>query len=98
MKEMNRTAQLTKKAFWIEEWTEKVTNYLHNCAFLDELDVDINILSGKAWSAGVKPAIVETESAKAILHTVLGAISSYDVANVAMKEPGYVKRRKLVSA
>lgn len=66
--------------------------------FLDESGFDINMTRGRAWSAIGKPAIVETPSGRAVSHTVLGAISSADVVYVSMREPGNIKRRKVVGA
>lgn len=73
-------------------------NYLKNCAFLDKTRFDINMPHGRAWSSRGKPTIVETSSTKAISRTVLGAVPCFGSVNVAMREPGNVKRRKVMGA
>lgn len=91
----NSPTVIEKRAVWVEEWLMKGMLYLQNCVFLDESGFDINMTRERAWSARGEPAIVETPSGRATSHTVLGAISSVEVVNVSMKEPGNVKRKKV---
>ncbi|KAG1473609.1 hypothetical protein G6F56_000857 [Rhizopus delemar] len=94
----NSPAVIQSRAVWVKEWLEKGMVYTRNCVFLDESGFDTNMTRGRAWSAIGKPAIVETPSGRAVSHTVLGAISSAGVVNVSMREPGNIKRRKVVGA
>jgi transposase len=94
----NSPAIIEKRAVRLKEWLEKGMVYTHNCVFLDESGFDINMTRGRAWSAIGEPVIVETPSGRAVSHTVLGAISSAGVVNVSTREPGNVKRRKVVGA
>lgn len=94
----NSPSVIEKRAVWVKDWLDKGMIYLQNCVFLDESGFDINMIRERASSISGEPAIVETPSGKATSHTVLGAISSVGLVNVSMREPGSVKRRKVVGA
>lgn len=94
----NSPAVIEKRTVWVKEWLEKGMVYPQNCVFLDESGFDINMTRSRSWSKRGEPAIVETPSGRAISHTVLGAISSVGVINVSMRQPGNIKRRKVVGA
>jgi hypothetical protein len=94
----NSPAVIAKRAVWVNEWLEKGMIYTQNCVFLDESGFDINMTRGRAWSAVGEPAVVETPFGRAVSHTVLGAISFAGVVNVSMREPGNIKRRKVIGA
>lgn len=52
----------------------------------------------RAWSRRGTQAIIESTSARGVSHTVIGAVSSFGVVNVSMRETGSVKKRKVVGA
>lgn len=41
-------------------------------------------------------AVITTPLARAVSHTIIGAISAFGVLNISLREPGNVKRRKVV--
>ncbi|KAI8991925.1 hypothetical protein BDF20DRAFT_810811 [Mycotypha africana] len=67
---------------------------MQNCVFLDEAGFDINMRRSKAWSQHGRQMIIELLSAGRVPHTVMGAISSFGVVNVSLREPGNAKKRK----
>lgn len=52
----------------------------------------------RAWSRRGSPVIITTPSTKTKSRTILGVIYVVDVVNVSLREPGYVKRVKVVGA
>ncbi|KAK4515513.1 TPT domain-containing protein [Mucor velutinosus] len=52
----------------------------------------------RAWSARGTQAVIESPSARAVSHTVIGAVSAIGVVNVSLRDPGNVKERKVVGA
>ena len=94
----NSPAVIEKRAVWVKDWLEKEMIYLQNCVFLDESGFDINVTCSRGWSERGKLVIVETPPGRAISYTGLGAISSVGVVNVSMRQPGNIKRRKVVGA
>ena len=71
---------------------------MENCVFLDETGFDINMRRTRAWSKRGTEATIETPSARGVSHTVIGAVSAFGVVNLSLREPGNVKRRKVVGA
>lgn len=57
-------------------------NHTKDCVFIDESAFDINIKLSIARSARGTPAVVTTPSAKAVSHTILGAICLLGVVNM----------------
>ena len=94
----NSNATLEKRATWVKEWLDKGILFKENCVFIDEAGFDINMRRSRAWSQRGKDAVVETPSTRGVSHTVLGAISSYGVVNVSLRDPGNVKKRRVVGA
>lgn len=71
-------------------------SYTDNCIFIDESALDINMKPPTARSARGTPAIVTSPSARAISHTILGAISAQGVVNMEIRVPLTPKRIKVV--
>lgn len=97
-KARNSPKTIEARAKWVEEWLQKGLLYMQNCVFLDETGFDINMRRTRGWSTRGKPAVVESPSARGVSHTVIGAISAAGVINVSLREPGNVKKRKVVGA
>lgn len=97
-KARNSQTTLEARANWIEEWQQKGLHFMQNCVFLDEAGFDVNMRRSRGWAQRGKPAIEETTSASGVSHTVIGAISAFGVVNVSMREPGNVKKRRVVGA
>lgn len=72
--------------------------FMQNCVFLDEAGFDINMHRSKAWSRRGTQAIIESPSARGVSNTVIGAVSSFGVVNMSVREPGNVKKRRVVGA
>jgi hypothetical protein len=73
-------------------------DYTKNCTFIDESAFDINIKPLTARPTRGTPAIVTTPSAKAVSHTILGAICVLGVANMEVCVPLIPKRIKVIGA
>ncbi|KAI8636537.1 hypothetical protein BD408DRAFT_376719, partial [Parasitella parasitica] len=80
------------------KWVQKGMLFMQNYVFLDEAGFDINMRRSRAWSEGGTEAVIESPSARGVSHTIIGAISAFGVVNVSMREPGNVKKRKVVGA
>ncbi|EIE86270.1 hypothetical protein G6F46_010050 [Rhizopus delemar] len=93
-KERNSQKALEARANWIEEWQNKGLHFMKNCVFLDEAGFDVNMRRSSGWAQRGKPAT----SVRGISHTVIGAVSAFGVVNVSMREPGSVKKRRVVGA
>ncbi|EIE92067.1 hypothetical protein RO3G_16778 [Rhizopus delemar RA 99-880] len=97
-KARNNQKNLEARANWVKEWQQKGLHFMNNCVFLDEAGFDVNMRRSRGWAQRGKPAIEETTSARGVSHTVIGAISAYGVVNVSLREPGNVKKRRVVGA
>jgi hypothetical protein len=71
---------------------------MQNCAFLDESSFDINMRRLRAWLQRGIQATIESPSARAVSHTIINAISAFGVVDVSIRDPGNVKKRKIVGA
>lgn len=96
-KARNSPKTLEALAKWVEEWLQKGLHFMQNCVFL-EAGFDINMRHSRGWSRRDTPAIIESPSARCVSHTIIGAISAFGVVNVSIREPGNVKKRKVVGA
>ncbi|KAI8640551.1 hypothetical protein BD408DRAFT_419485, partial [Parasitella parasitica] len=67
-------------------------NYTKDCIFIDESAFDINIKPSTTRSTRGTLAIVTTPSAKAVSHTILGAICLLGVVNMEICVPLKPKR------
>ena len=94
----NNSKTLEARAKFVEEWVQKGMLYMQNCVFLDESGFDINMRRLRAWSQRGTQAIIESPSARAVSYTIIGAISAFGVVNVSIRDPGNVKKRKVVGA
>lgn len=63
---------------------------MQNCVFLDESGFDINMHRSRAWSYRSTQAIIELLSARAVSHTIIGAISAFGVMIVSIRDTGNV--------
>jgi hypothetical protein len=72
----NSEATLIKRKEWVEKWSQTDMDYMSNCIFVDESAFDINMRPTKARSTKGTRAVVTTPSARAVSHTILGAISA----------------------
>lgn len=97
-KARNSQKNLEARANWVNEWQQKGLHFMQNCVFLDEAGFDVNMRRTRGWAQRGKPAIEETPSARGVSHTIIGAISAYGVVNVSLREPGNVKKRRVVGA
>ncbi|KAG1049283.1 hypothetical protein G6F43_008382 [Rhizopus delemar] len=97
-KARNSQKNLEARANWVKQWQQKGLHFMKNCVFLDEAGFDVNMRRSRGWAQRGKPAIEETTSARGVSHTVIGAISAYGVVNVSLREPGNVKKRRVVGA
>lgn len=52
----------------------------------------------RAWSQRDTQAIIESPSARAVPHTIIGAVSAFGAVNVSIRDPGNVKERRIVGA
>ncbi|EIE77307.1 hypothetical protein G6F46_011653 [Rhizopus delemar] len=98
LKDRNSQKTLEARANWIEEWQNKCLHFMKNCVFFDEAGFDVNMRRSRGWAQRGKPAIEERASARGVSHTVIGAVSALGVVNVSMREPGNVKKRRVVGA
>lgn len=89
----NSKDTLIKRKEWEKKWSQTDMGYLSNCVFVDESDFDINIRPSTARSAKGTPAIITTPSARAVPHTILGAISVMDVVNIEIMLPNSKPKR-----
>lgn len=95
----NSKATLEACAQFVKEWIqEKGMLYMQNCVFLDESGFDINMCRYRAWAARGMQTVIESPSVKAVSHTVIGAVSAFGVVSVTLRDPGNVKKRKVVGA
>lgn len=94
----NSNKTLEARAKFVEEWPTKGMDFMKNCVFLDESGLDINMRCSRAWSQRETEAVIESPSARGVSHTVIGAISAFGVVNLSIRDPGNVKRRKVVGA
>jgi hypothetical protein len=62
-------------------------SHLSNCVFVDVSAFNINIRSSITSSAKGTPAIVTTPSARAVSHTILGAIPAMNAVNIEIGLP-----------
>ncbi|KAF1801506.1 hypothetical protein FB192DRAFT_1373091 [Mucor lusitanicus] len=52
----------------------------------------------RAWSKhGTQAIILELPSATAVSHTIIGVVSTFDVVNVSIQDPGNVKKERLLA-
>ncbi|KAI8890716.1 hypothetical protein K501DRAFT_154355, partial [Backusella circina FSU 941] len=95
----NSKETLDARAQFVKEWIqEKGMLYMQNYVFLDESGFDINMRRSRAWSARGTQAVIESLSARAVSHIVIGAVSAFGVVNVSLRDPGNIKKRKVVGA
>lgn len=94
----NSSKTLEARAKFVEEWVQKGMLYMQNCVFLDKSGFDINMHRLRAWSQDGTQAMIESPSARAVSHTIIGGISAFGVVNVSIRDPGNVKKRKIVGA
>ncbi|CEP17543.1 hypothetical protein [Parasitella parasitica] len=96
----NSRDTLEARAKWlIREWLPKGIQLMENCVFPDETGFDINMRRLIAWSCRETQAIFESPSARGVSHTVFDAVvSAFGAVNVSMREPGNVKKRRVVGA
>jgi transposase len=94
----NSEKTMQERAEWVQKWINDGMDYLKNCIFIDESGFDINMRRSRGWAARGSPAVITTPSARAVSHTIIGAISAFGVVNISLREPGNVKRRKVVGA
>ena len=52
----------------------------------------------RGWSTRGTQAVIETPSARAVSHTIIGAITAYGVLNVSLRDTGNAKKRKVDGA
>ncbi|CEP18324.1 hypothetical protein [Parasitella parasitica] len=82
----NSKETLDARTQFVKEWIqEKRMLYMQNCVFLDESGFDINMRRSRAWSARGTQAVRESPSARAVSHTVIGAVSAFGVVVGAKK-------------
>ncbi|KAG2214756.1 hypothetical protein INT45_001352 [Circinella minor] len=94
----NQNAKIKERREWVETWAKTDMDYTKNCIFIDESAFDINMKPPTARSARGTPAIVTSPSARAVSHTILGAISTCGVVNMEIRVPLTPKRIKVVGA
>ncbi|GAA5815982.1 hypothetical protein MFLAVUS_009501 [Mucor flavus] len=94
----NQTAKIKERREWVETWSKTDMNYTENCIFIGESAFDVNMKSPTARSIRGTPAIVTSPSARAISHTILGAISTCGVVNMEIRVPLTPKRIRVVGA
>jgi hypothetical protein len=66
--------------------------------FLINQGFDINMHCLRAWSQRDTQAIIESPSARAVSHTIIGAISTFGALNISIRYSGNIKRRKIIGA
>ncbi|KAG2192435.1 hypothetical protein INT46_000767 [Mucor plumbeus] len=97
-KARNKPEMIEARYVWVTERLKTDMNYLQNCVFVDEAAFDINMRLQNGRSLSGTPVIVETETTRAITHTILGAISAKDVIGVEIREPFKPKLLKVAGA
>ncbi|KAG1472684.1 hypothetical protein G6F56_001396 [Rhizopus delemar] len=83
----NDSTKIADRTAWVEEWSKTDMDYLEKCVFVDESAFNINTRPLEGWSIKGTPAIVITPTTKAVLHTVLGAISAKYVVSMELQNP-----------
>lgn len=94
----NQGAKIKERREWVETRSKTNMDYTKSCIFIDESAFDINMKPPTARSARGTPAIVTSPSARAISHTILGAISVCGVVNMEIRVPLTPKIIKVVGA
>ena len=94
----NCSDTLEKRAQFIKEWKEKGMRFMQICVFIDESGFDINMRRSRGWSTRGTQAVIETSSARAVSHTVIGAITAHGVLNISLRDTGNTKKRKVDGA
>lgn len=83
----NSPDNLEKRHSWINKWVETTDmNYLQNCVFVDEVGFNINMKSPNARSIRGTPAMVETPTTCAVMHSILGVITANDIIAIEIRE------------
>ena len=83
-----------KRKEWVEKWSQTDMSHLSNCVFVDVSALNINIRSFTTSSAKGTLAIVTTPSARAVSHTILGAILAINAVNIEIELPN-LKPKKI---
>lgn len=73
-------------------------DFLRNCVFMDEAGFDINMRSPQARSLSDTPTMIETQSTRAISHTILRAMTAYNVVDIRIREPLKSKKIKVAGS
>lgn len=94
----NSEKTMQERAEWVQKWINDSMDYLKNCIFIDESGFDINMRRSRGWATRGSPAVITIPPARAVSHTIIGAISVFGFVNISLREPGNVKRRKVVGA
>lgn len=95
----NKISTLEVRVKFVEEWMQrKGMLYMQNCAFLDESGFDINMRRSRVWSKSSTQVIIESPSARAVSHTIIGAVLAFGVMNASIRDSGNVKKRRVVGA
>lgn len=64
--------------------------------FIEEAGFNINMKASRAWDPKGRITVVETPVTRAVLHTILGCISTQGVINVSMRiSKAFPKVRKI---
>lgn len=90
----NSNKTLEARAKFVEEWPTKGMDFMKNCVFLDESGFDINMRHSRSQRG--TEAVIESPSARGVSHIVIGTVSAFGVVNLSIRDPGNVKRRKMV--
>ena len=73
------------------EWAKKIVesdmSFLKNCIFIDESGFHINMNRSGAWTGKRETPVAKVENPRAVLHTILRAISAYAVVNISIRTP-----------
>jgi hypothetical protein len=89
----NSEATLIKRKERVEKWSQTDMDYMSNCIFVNESAFDINMRPATGRSTKGTPAVVTTPSARAVSHTILGAISALGVVNIEIRLPNSKPKR-----
>lgn len=86
------------RAKFVQEWSAKGMHYTHNCVFLDESGFDKICVVQELGHVEELPPLLNHPLLKGVSHTVIGAVSAFGVVYLSIRDPGNVKRRKVVGA
>lgn len=86
---------LKKRYHWDKKWVKTIDmDYLENRVFVDEAGFNINMRSLNARFIRNTQSIIKTPTTRVIIHTILGAMTTYNVISIEIREPFKPKKIK----